>query len=733
MDDDLPESGDRDETLLGIDLRRYLDALRKYAWAVLAIIALGVTAAVIYTNRQPRIYQASASVQIEPRVADYLGQGQEILVGVATAGSLDYYKQQRKVLSSYSLIKQTVQQPALASDGKQGPPLYTLLVSEDQRKDVPLDRVIEWATGIAQGMLSIHYPEQDRTMYVVATHRDPSVAARVANTHVATYVDHAKGELRTDTQQASTALSSAFDDVEKKLQESEASLLEYQNKDTVPLEEQQKMVASGITTYTLKLNDARARRIELTARLDRMRKAATMDVLTSPVLMIGDTSDHGAFDSLRAQYYQERNKFIELEKEFGPKTHEYQMQKAKVDDIHAALTTESTRMMRGLEEQVEAQLATETALKSEISRLTNEAKVVGEKVPLFKDLERKRKSLQDRYDILRSRLSTSELTDRMNRKTEASNVSPLDPALVPTASIYPNLKKNVVAAGVLSLLLGLGLVFLVVLFDRSIKTTQDATQATGSPVLGVIPMIDPSELAESNDGNRDLYVHKNPGSRVAECCRSLRTNIMFSGADRPLKTLVVSSANPREGKTTTVMYLGTTIAQSGQRVLLIDTDMRRPRLHASTGVSRQTGLTNLIVGDHAIEDVIKTTEIPNLYILPCGPTPPNPAELLMTQRFQSVLAELVSRFDRVILDSPPLGVVTDAVVLSKHTDGVILVAKAGATLRDDLKRASRQVRDVQGTIIGTIVNAIVPDQRSGYYYSYYGYSESQPEPNSQST
>ncbi|HEY5952592.1 MAG TPA: polysaccharide biosynthesis tyrosine autokinase, partial [Kofleriaceae bacterium] len=345
----------------------------------------------------------------------------------------------------------------------------------------------------------------------------------------------------------------------------------------------------------------------------------------------------------------------------------------------------------------------------------------------YNELLRRKKSVEDRYNILRSRLSTSELTDRMNRNIDSTNVRPLDPALVPYAPVSPSLRKNVVAAVVLSLIAGLGLVFLIVLFDRSIKSTEDAVQATGAPLLGIIPVIDESELAESTNSNRDLYVHRNPGSSVAECCRSLRTNVLFSAADRQLKTIVISSANPREGKTTTVIYLGTTMAQSGQRVLLIDTDMRRPRLHASLGVSRQTGLTNLIVGDHAIDDVIKTTEIPNLYVLPCGPPPPNPAELLMTQRFQAILAELGTRFDRIILDSPPLGIVTDAVVLSKHTDGVILVAKSGKTLRDELKRAARQIRDVDGKIFGTIVNAIIPNSRSGYYYSYYGYSEKQPE------
>jgi capsular exopolysaccharide synthesis family protein len=272
-------------------------------------------------------------------------------------------------------------------------------------------------------------------------------------------------------------------------------------------------------------------------------------------------------------------------------------------------------------------------------------------------------------------------------------------------------------------MLGLGLVLLVVFLDRSIKTTADAQQATSAAVLGIIPMIDESELPKNDDGVRDLYVHQHPTSRVAECCRSLRTNILFSAADRQIKTIVVSSANPQEGKTTTVIYLGTTMAQSGQRVLLIDTDMRRPRLHASLGVPRQTGLSNLIVGDLDYNAVIKTTDIPNLFVLPCGPLPPNPAELLMSHRFEAVLAELAKRFDRIILDSPPLQVVTDAVVLSKQADGVILVVRADKTLRDDIRRSARQIRGVGGTIFGVIVNAIEHDGRGRYYYSYYGYAE----------
>lgn len=722
MDESRQSNDGATEQVLAIDFGRFLDALRKYIWVVLAIVAMAITAAVIYTNRQPRIYQARASVQIEPRLPDLLGQGQEIITGLV-GGTADYYKQQRQVLSSYTLVRQTVESHQL----------YNVLLGENERKDRKLESLIETATGRLRQNLSIRYPDQDRIMYVVVRNVDPELAARIANAHVSTYVDYSRGLLSTDTKQASTVLSKEFDDAETKLRVAESALYQYQQDNDllgVTLEERQNLVSSGITSYTEKYNDTRARRLELQARLDRMRKAANEDVLTSPIFMIGDGNTSSALDSLRAQYYAERNKFIQLAKELGPKNLDYQMQKAKMDDIHQALQAEANRMLAGLQEQLQAALATESALKSEIDKATKESLELGPKVVAYNELVRRKKSMEDRYNILRSRLSTSELTDRMNRNIDSTNVRPLDPALVPSKPVYPVLRNNIIIAAAFSLLLGLGFVLLIVMFDRSVKSTADATQATAAPILGIIPALDPSELADATDGNRDLYVHRNPGSRVAECCRALRTNIMFSAADRPLKTIVVSSPNPREGKTTTVIYLGTTMAQSGQRVLLIDTDMRRPRIHASTGVSRQTGLTNLILGDQDFDAVIKTTEIPNLFVLPCGPLPPNPAELLMSQRFQVVLAELAQRFDRIILDSPPVQVVTDAVVLSKKADGVILVVKAGKTLRDEAKRSAREVRAVDGKIFGVIVNAIEPDPRSGYYYSYYGYAE-KPEPQAQ--
>jgi capsular exopolysaccharide synthesis family protein len=283
------------------------------------------------------------------------------------------------------------------------------------------------------------------------------------------------------------------------------------------------------------------------------------------------------------------------------------------------------------------------------------------------------------------------------------------------------MKANVAAATVVSLFLGIAIAVLFAFLDRTIKNADDAKAAALAPVLGIIPMLADEGDAEDQRA-RDLYVFEHPNSTIAECCRSLRTNILFSGADRPLKSLVVSSANPREGKTTTTIYIGTTMAQSGQRVLLVDSDMRRPRLHQATGVPKNNGLSNLLLREIDYDDAIKTTEIPNLFVMPCGPQPPNPAELLMSHRFEETLAELAKRFDRVILDSPPILAVTDAVVLSRHADGVILIARAGKTHREHISRAARHIYDVDVGIVGIVLNELdVSDRRYGYYYQYAGY------------
>jgi polysaccharide biosynthesis transport protein len=294
--------------------------------------------------------------------------------------------------------------------------------------------------------------------------------------------------------------------------------------------------------------------------------------------------------------------------------------------------------------------------------------------------------------------------------------------------------------------LGLGLLAAIAagLLDRTVKSAADI-EALGVPVLGFLPFASAStsratgrarkrraRSTEAAEGRPELYVHEHPRSVLAECCRTIRTNLAFMSATEELRTLVVTSAGPSEGKTTTSLSIAIAIAQGGSRTIIVDTDMRRPRLHKVLDVPADKGVTSVLIGEAKLEDCIYETIVPGLFVLPSGPIPPNPSELLHTPQFGKLVADLREQFQRVIFDSPPVGVVTDGAVIAPQVDGVIWVARAGVAQRDSVARTMRQIRDVRGRLVGAVLNAIDPGVQSygsGYYdYQRSGYYLDAPEP-----
>lgn len=219
---------------------------------------------------------------------------------------------------------------------------------------------------------------------------------------------------------------------------------------------------------------------------------------------------------------------------------------------------------------------------------------------------------------------------------------------------------------------------------------------------------------------RDLTVFKDPTSLAAEACRSIRTNMMFISAQKEFSLFSVTSPGPVDGKTTVAISLAIAMAQAGGRVLLIDADLRRPRVHKSFGLKSDKGISNVMAGDQQLVDTICRSEVPNLDVLPCGPSPPNPAELLHTERFREILAECRSRYDRVILDSPPIGPVTDPAIIGSVADGVVLVLRSGHTTREGAQFARRHLADAGARILGLVINQTDhKGSRYGYGYGYY--------------
>src|ERR1043165_5176113 len=304
------------------------------------------------------------------------------------------------------------------------------------------------------------------------------------------------------------------------------------------------------------------------------------------------------------------------------------------------------------------------------------------------------------YGLIAMRQKEIDITGPM----KTNNVRVLERAIVSGSPVRPQPVQNLLLGLLLGLGTGIALAFAIEALDNTLKTQADVEQFLGVPVLGLVPIIGAAagaEAAEVSDHlrERDLGVFLDPKSVAAECCRSIRTNVLFMSPDRPLRTMVVTSPSPQEGKTTTAINLGVTMAEAGSRVLIVDTDMRRPRLHRSFGVPNQTGISTVIVGKTGLEESIKRTDVPNLDVLTCGPVPPNPSELLHTDRLGAVLADCAKIYDRIILDSPPTSAVTDPAVLGNLTDGVVLVIKAGETTRESAIHARRPPGAAQARLL----------------------------------
>lgn len=387
---------------------------------------------------------------------------------------------------------------------------------------------------------------------------------------------------------------------------------------------------------------------------------------------------------------------------------------AKLAAARDGLMREVRSILEGAKREYQEAVQTEKKLTTLLNETKADAFGLNQYEKEYLELKRTHDNNQRLYELVLQRLKETGVTGMM----QMSNVRILDRAEAPTRPDSPRPIRNLAVAIIFGLLGGIALAFLLEMLDTSISTREQVEERLGIPFLGIIPTIE----REKEETIRDLFVHSNPQSAPAECLRSIRTNLLFMSPDRPLKTILVTSSGPGEGKTTTAVSLAEIMADGGSRVLLVEADMRRPRLHKVFGFRSEQGLSSLILGESRLDGVVQDTSIENLSVLTCGPIPPNPAELLHTEAFKTILTEASRRFDRVIIDSPPAGVVADAVVVSTLVDGTLFVVKAGQTSRDAAARALRALLDVMARVFGAVLNDMdLEDRKYAQYYTYYRY------------
>ena len=380
----------------------------------------------------------------------------------------------------------------------------------------------------------------------------------------------------------------------------------------------------------------------------------------------------------------------------------------------------------GLEIDIQTDSTREASLRTVLDSYDRQMERLPNKELLLLRLTRSQQVNDNIYRLLLERFEEARITEA----GQIGNVRVIDTAQEPRSPIKPRRFQNLLLALIVGLTLGGGLAFFTESLDRSIKNPEEAEALLGLPVIGLIPTI--GDLDGKFKGTRNeielissrLVTHFVPRSPVAEAYRTVRTNLSFSRPDNPPRTILVTSAVPQEGKTTTTANLAITLAQMGGKTLIVDSDLRRPAIRKVFNLETKEGLTDYLIGKGALDALIRTTDIPNLYILPAGQIPPNPSEVLGSQRMKELVAELSRRFEMVFFDSPPVVAVTDAAVLSRNTDGVVLVVQSGATDREAVARAKTLLGNVQANLLGLVLNNIRIESTYGsyhyrYYYHYY--------------
>lgn len=301
---------------------------------------------------------------------------------------------------------------------------------------------------------------------------------------------------------------------------------------------------------------------------------------------------------------------------------------------------------------------------------------------------------------------------------KANNIRIMDEAEIPKKPIRPNKRLNILLSLLVGLLGGTGLAFFFEYLDNTIKTFEDVEKYIQLPFLGSVPTIE----GKYSELEKDRFVHLQAKTPISEAYRAIRTGILFSGsAEKDLKAIIITSPGPQEGKTTTLCNLGIIMANSGGSVLLVDSDMRKPRLHIVFDQKNNIGLSNFLTGQTDFDEIIKKTDIENLYVVTCGFHPPNPSELLGTKRMGEFVEKAKAKFDKILFDSPPINVVTDASILAGMMDGTILVVESGKTTRNAIPRVKQLLKDAKAKVLGVLINN-THIEREKYYY-YYGKDE----------
>lgn len=535
---------------------------------------------------------------------------------------------------------------------------------------------------------------------------NPKLAARIANTVAEAYIDYIFEMKMNSSRHKLKWLTAKSQEEKNKLKKSEKALQRYmKNNDIITLENRIAIIPARLAEFGSQHIKAETRRKELEALYLKVSSSGDDIEYIESIPVI---ASRPGIILLRNEINNAEQNILELSKKYGKK---HPVKIAAVEELEVLKKRrkdELRRAIKAIETEYDLARTNEANLEGLLARTKREVLDVNEKFIQYGALLRDVETNKQLYYAIIKNIKERDIVEEM----QTVDVWVVEKAEIPKKPIMPQKGYNVLVGLILGLVGGIGMAFFVEYLDNTVKTPDELEAKLEMPVLGMVSFIKPKERIEG-------IVNKEPRSIVSENYKSIRTALLLSSGDTPPKNILISSASPREGKTVTAINLAETIAQSEYSVLLVDSDLRKPRVHKIYGIDNSKGLSTYLAGVSELE-ILQPESQSNLRILPSGPIPPNPSELLTSNRLNEMLRAVSGMFDFTIWDSPPLMSVTDGLMLSKRLDGTVLVSWAGRTTYDELRRAIKSLEDIQSVITGIIINAV--DLRKSHYYDYKYYN-----------
>lgn len=690
-------------------LAEYLEKLRRRWKIVVAVVALALGLGAFHTFTTDEVYQAQARIQIERRSLSPIASAQS--PWLENWWNMEYYPTQYELLRSRGLAERVAIDMGLPESQAQG------------RTDP--DTLGQLANGLLGG-LSIVPVRSTQLVDIIYRNGDPQFAADAANAFAQAYIDWGI-TTRSDTAgRASTFLTSQIDEVKNEITKKDAELQRLSRRtEIVSLDRESNVDLQRLENFTQEMSSATAERIA--------KEAALREILASPPEEVAERVSGGRISEIDREIGK-------LETQYSDGLQKYKPEYREMVELKGSIDSAKERRSRLISDNVDkaAQIA-----RAELQTAQRREQGIGGQVSAARSALLDQNSVAAEYANLNSEIDgrrklLSELLQRQNETdvtanlqgTRESNIRVVDRAMVPGGAVQPSLRNDLSRALLFGLLAGLGLAFLLDYMDRTVKTADEIERRFGLPNLAVIPDVSsggrtygkgsygygygagpetarpgPAAGGAAGTSNEkiELLPHDRPRLAVSEAYRSLRTALLLSSAQE-LRVVAVTSASAGEGKTATSVNLSIVMAQLGRRVLLIDGDLRKPRLHEVFGVSNRTGLVNILAGGEEPDHALTLSSVPNLSLIPSGPIPPNPSELLASDRMRELVRRARSRFDFVVIDTPPVLAVTDATLIGSLADGVVLCLRAGKVLREEARACRDRLLMSEVKILGTVLN-----------------------------